>query len=411
MRRGPFQPAVRDELRTWKVRTHRNPPAPDDDEKNREHDERYPEGYHRSTEELVPDSKDSRGDRGPNDASHHAQSVTPIAESSPIRATRTGLIVHCSLGFLNPSQIDVLYRVPSPSLLEDTVPEKVRWWTERAEEFVSERQRSSERWKRTMRYILRSIPTSLARAGRHGAVSPRDLTEGDLTALKDSHIWAPSTLRTNLLVVRWFAKWSGNPLADNPYVWVTPHRAPTRRRWLTAEQLGDLWTGAHGRERLLVALEGFNGLRRIEVLRLRKRDLDLTLPNPTMNVLGKGRAGGKWRTIPVQQIAFVALVEASADLGPGDKLHPFHERTADHDLRAAAQRAGLGIRVSGHDLRRSFGRIAYQAGVSLVDLKYIYGHESVDMTAHCIGLDVAEAARGLSLSGRKMEAVMVRAGV
>ncbi|HEV2165518.1 MAG TPA: site-specific integrase, partial [Thermoplasmata archaeon] len=185
---------------------------------------------------------------------------------------------------------------------------------------------------------------------------------------------------------------------------------PVHRRWLTADQLGELWIAARGRERLLVALEGFNGLRRVEVLRLRVRDLNLTLPNPTMNVLGKGRDGGKWRTIPVQQVAYAALVEASAGLAQGDRLYTFHERTADHDLRAAAVRAGLGIRVAGHDLRRSFGRIGYQAGVSLVDLKYLYGHESVDMTAHYIGLDMSEAARGLSRFGETMASVIARVG-
>jgi integrase len=291
------------------------------------------------------------------------------------------------------------------------VPERVRWWTERADSFVSERRRSCERWKRAMRQILRSIPASLARAGRSDCVSPLDLKEEEVRALKESHIWAPSTTRTNLLVLRWFLRWAGSALAERPEVWVTPSGAPVHRRWLTAEQLGRLREAASGRERLLVALEGFNRLRRIEVLRLRKRDLDLTLPNPTMNVLGNGRDGGKWRAIPVQQVAYAALLEASASLGPGERFYSLHERTADHDLRSAARKAGLGIPVSGHDLRRSFGRIAYQAGVSLVDLKYLYGHESVGMTARYIGLNMAEAAKGLSLFGRKMESVMARAEV
>lgn len=46
-----------------------------------------------------------------------------------------------------------------------------------------------------------------------------------------------------------------------------------------------------------------------------------------------------------------------------------------------------------------------------MDLKYLYGHESEGMTAHYIGLDMAEAAKGLSLLGRKVESVMAPAGV
>lgn len=301
-------------------------------------------------------------------------------------------------------------RDASPAGSEVTVPTGVRWWKEQAEAFVGERKRVSERWRKTMRQILGSVPAALQRSGRPSPSSPYDLTEDDIRALKESHVWAVSTTKTNLLVLRWFCQWSENPISEDEELWVTPQGIPVRRRWLSADQLGRLWVAARGRERLLVALEGFNGLRRIEVLRLRVRDLDLRLPEPTMHVLGKGKNGGKWRTIPVQQVAYAALVESSAGLAPADPLYRFHERTADHDLRAAGQRAGLGIQISGHDLRRSFGRIAYQNGVSLVDLKYLYGHESVDMTAHYIGLDMSEAARGLSVFGERMRAAIAQAG-
>ncbi|HEV2166663.1 MAG TPA: tyrosine-type recombinase/integrase [Thermoplasmata archaeon] len=71
----------------------------------------------------------------------------------------------------------------------------------------------------------------------------------------------------------------------------------------------------------------------------------------------------------------------------------------------------LNTYVSGHDLRRSFGRIAYQAGVSLVDLKYLYGHESVDMTAYYIGLDEESARRGLTAFGDAMRPHLQVAGI
>ena len=285
------------------------------------------------------------------------------------------------------------------------MPNGARWWTEQAERFVDGKCRVGDSWRRAMREILiGSIPAALERAGRARPSTPRAVTEADVWALKACSSWAPSTLRTDLIVLRGFLRWAGNPVAEPEETWATTHGAPVHRRWLTAQQLGAPWCGARGRERLLVSLEGFNGLRRIEVLRLRVRDLDLTLPNPTMNVLGKGRDGGKWRTIPVQSMAYAALLDAAQGLGTGDRIYRFHERTADHDIRAAAIRAGLGIRVSGHDLRRTFGRVAYQAGVSLVDLRYIYGHESVDMTAHYIGLDDAAARRGLESFGEAMRA-------
>jgi integrase len=121
-----------------------------------------------------------------------------------------------------------------------------------------------------------------------------------------------------------------------------------------------------------------------------------------MRVLGKGRYGGKYRTIPFQPIAYAVLIESTLGRPSATAIFPHHERTADHGLRRAVSRAGLSVPVSGHDLRRSFGRIAYQAGVSLVDLKYLCGHESVDTTAHYIGLDEESARRGLTAFGEAM---------
>ena len=246
------------------------------------------------------------------------------------------------------------------------------------------------------------MPRALERAGRDPPASTDAVTAEDVEALKGAGFWANSTLHTNLVALREFLRWAGNPLSEDPDVWLAPGGQAINRRWLTAAQLGALYSAAQGRERVVVALEGFNGLRRVEVLRLHVRDLDLTLPNPTMRVLGKGRHGGKYRTIPIQPVAYAVLVEATIGQPGTTAIFPYHERTADHDVRRAALRAALGVKVSGHDLRRSFGRIAYQAGVTLVDLKYLYGHESVDMTAHYIGLDDDAARRGLNAFGEAM---------
>ena len=134
---------------------------------------------------------------------------------------------------------------------------------------------------------------------------------------------------------------------------------------------------------------GFAGLRRCEVLRLRVRDIDLDPENPKMRVLGKGRAGGKWRTIPIGPTVTDLLLERTAGLSAQDHIYPHHWKTLQRDLDYAANRVGL-QKVTGHDLRRSFGRIAYYAGASLVELKHLYGHASVDMTAYYVGLDEAK---------------------
>jgi site-specific recombinase XerD len=60
--------------------------------------------------------------------------------------------------------------------------------------------------------------------------------------------------------------------------------------------------------------------------------------------------------------------------------------------------------VSSHDLRRTFGRLAFENGVTLVQLKALYGHESVDQTTHYIGADQASLRSGLRRFESAMEA-------
>jgi site-specific recombinase XerD len=55
-----------------------------------------------------------------------------------------------------------------------------------------------------------------------------------------------------------------------------------------------------------------------------------------------------------------------------------------------------------HDLRRTFGRLAFENGVTLVQLKALYGHESLDQTTHYIGADQASLRSGL----RRFESAM-----
>jgi integrase len=169
------------------------------------------------------------------------------------------------------------------------------------------------------------------------------------------------------------------------------------RRWLSATQLTALWNVSEGRQRLVVALEGFNGLRRCERLRLRVGDVELAADAAVIHVLGQVKNGGKWRTIPLSPFAYGELVVACQGQGSTDRLYPFHERTADHDIRRAAEAAGLWTRNFRHGSRRTFGRLVYEPGLGLVELKYGFAHGSVDMTAHYIGLDGKSAREGLAL--------------
>ena len=215
--------------------------------------------------------------------------------------------------------------------------------------------------------------------------------------LKRNLPWSPATFAIHLNALRRFLRWAQNPIAAKRGVWTVPGGATGRRRWLAPEHLARLYRNAKGRERVLVALEGFNGLRRVEVLRLRARDIDFGPQR--LHVLGKGRNGGKWRTIPMFSETARVLRSLSFGENQNSRVIPLSQSGADIVLRRVADRAGfpgLGLRVSHHDLRRTFGRLAHKAGMDLVQLKNLYGHSSLDQTVHYIGLDEDEMRAGLN---------------
>jgi integrase len=108
-----------------------------------------------------------------------------------------------------------------------------------------------------------------------------------------------------------------------------------------------------------VVLQGFNGLRECEVRRLRVRDLNIALPRPTLAIRGKGRFGGKYRTIPMDPMTRAVLEEWVKGKPPDEGLYPVGHTVADGELADLGKAAAVSVRVTGHVLRRSFGRLAY----------------------------------------------------
>jgi integrase len=205
-----------------------------------------------------------------------------------------------------------------------------------------------------------------------------------------------------MVALRVFMRWSGNRVADEPQEWAHSKPEPTHRRWLIVEQLNQLYKAAEGRERVVLALEIFNGLRRIEVLRLCVRDVDFN--GGTLRVKGKGTFGGKYRTIPMAPQTFEALREACAGKRGEDHVYPWTKHTADRDILRAAERAKLGVRVAGHDLRRSLARVSIRAGANPANVQRILGHASIDQTLHYAGIDGDDMREALDVFGRALTA-------
>ncbi|MCI4372021.1 MAG: site-specific integrase [Thermoplasmata archaeon] len=265
-----------------------------------------------------------------------------------------------------------------------------------------------ELWKRRILYEVGRTPSLLRKAGVISPpITPARVRSSHVHQLKRGLDWSPATFTLHFAALRHLLRWSKNPLVADRGAWSVPSGSSGRRRWLAPEQLARLYRSAQGREPVLLVLEAFNGLRRVEVLRLRYRDIDMD--RQRLRVLGKGRNGGKWRTLPMFSETSRVLRTLPRSESPDARVVPLSRSGADLLLRRAADRAGfpsLGIRVSHHDLRRTFGRLSHQAGMDLVQLKNLYGHSSLDQTVHYIGLDEDEMRAGLERFASLMDPLL-----
>ena len=263
-------------------------------------------------------------------------------------------------------------------------------------EFVEERRLRGELGQTTADHAIRDLVRFPSALRRCGVTEPPFCASGfrpaHVIAYKEAPWWELTTKRPVLAHLRAYLRWGGNEIANETSLWRIPRGRPVRRYWITREQLAELYDQSTARTRLHLAAQGFNGLRECELLRLRWSDVSMAPPVPTIRVLGKGRGGGKPRTVPLTPT--FAAVLGSWESG-SERVYPVGHSVAHGELAALGKKAGLPFPLSGHVLRRSMGRIAYQAGVPLVDIRNLYGHESVEMTAYYIGVDEEAMAAGV----------------
>ncbi len=279
-----------------------------------------------------------------------------------------------------------------------------RQWGSDVDEFLRQKRSSGEAgdaWLARMRWELRRSPDLIRRVGcPSGLRSPGDVSGDHIRSLRDGLPWATPTFAIHFQALRQFLKWAGNPIATDRSLWRLPTGVPVHRRWLTREQFISLYRAAQGVEEIIVALEGFAGLRRVEVLRLRVKDV--LFSEGCIRILGKGRYGGKWRIIPLQGEVERLLRLSVRTKAPDERIVPLSRSGADAALQRAVRRSGLrdaGVRVSHHDLRRTFGRLANASGMSIISLQGVFGHASPALSAHYIGLDYDEVRNALARMG------------
>jgi len=160
-------------------------------------------------------------------------------------------------------------------------------------------------------------------------------------------------------------------------------------------------------ERVIVTLELDLRMRRIEMLRLKVSDFSSGRIN-SINLLGKGRYGGKPRMINWHPDTPGALEEylelrdneikkarkknPSAEIPPnlliyekGGKLNVYKKSAIENYLNSLGERAGF--HFSNHDLRRTCGRMMFRAGVPIEIIARKFGHSDTRTTMRYLGLD------------------------
>ena len=240
-------------------------------------------------------------------------------------------------------------------------------------------------------------------------ILPRTMTRDQVmmlyTYMRD-HFYAVKTQRGYLAAVKSLCEFCGNPVFDRVRI---PYAADTRPRavWLTTEQARALLrVPKTPLQSLIIWLELCHGLRRCEIIRLRLCDIH----ENSIDVTGKGRGGGKLRTIPMHPDMGPVLarwMRTRADIvdmirrnvpsipepdtlliwGRGRHLCSFSEvKGSGIDDQIKPLSETLGFSFSNHVLRRTFGREMYYSGVSVETIARIMGHQSTMQTLEYIGI-------------------------
>jgi integrase len=277
------------------------------------------------------------------------------------------------------------------------------WWTERyVGPYVETK---AKRWASTTTTtasgILPRFPELFRAAGVTDPPStPSAVTETHLRQLRESNLLSPNGLGLYLTLLRGLLKFYRAPLAEDAYLFRVQKVDLGRRRWAEPSQAAALWNAADERARVPIGLALLGGARRIEVMRLHVRDVDFTLPNPTMNLLGKG---GKWRNVDLMPALYAVLRSWTSEKAPSDRVWPWSETEADRTLQEVAKASGAFpvnpkgyALVSWHDLRRTFIRqMLATHKVDLWDVAELVGHQSTNTTTHYAGLNRTKARGAL----------------
>ena len=242
---------------------------------------------------------------------------------------------------------------------------------------------------------------------------PRNITPDTLRNvleyLKDNY--AVSTQKSYFFYIRELMKMSNNRAYEDIRV-VYPTDIRPNVDWLTLDDALILLRAPKSEtDDMIVSLALLHGLRRTEICTLRITDIHEE--GTYITVLGKGKGGGKFRSVhyhPTFHTTFKRWMAYRTNLAlkcrddvsdnallvyiQGGKLRKYQSRSINNRLKALSE--SLGISFSPHTLRRTFGREMYHSGVKIETIARIMGHSSTEMTLKYIGINLDDQALAMS---------------
>ena len=285
--------------------------------------------------------------------------------------------------------------------------------------------------KRTTYEQYRTVLTKLASdlESHDRVLDPRTLDKDGVNFIINE-LWdgqAVATLKWKMHILERFLKFHGNDvIASMSLRW--PQDTRPNVDWLTEPEMRMLQNSTKTPlQEVVINLELNCGLRSVEVIRLRLQDLHFGDGDhsPYLDVRGKGVGDGKWRTVPFGYNTEPALRQWIRERdniirtmrrkdptwlppdnlllwlrynGPRAICDAYSERGHSLDRSVIVPvRESLGLDFSHHTLRRTFGRTAYHAGVDVVTISKILGHEDTATTLKYLGINMDDMTAGMNI--------------
>lgn len=208
--------------------------------------------------------------------------------------------------------------------------------------------------------------------------SPEAVTTDELVAWLAAHNWKPNTARSYRASYRAFWAWlvkTGRWTGVSPAHEVPSVKVPRAKARPTPEDaFRQAMRASDPRARLAIALAGVCGLRRGEVARLRREDMEPDLAGWSLRVVGKG---GHVRLVPLTD-ELVGMIRARR---PG-WLFPAPgggHLTPAHLAKIVSRELPDGFTM--HTLRHRCGTLAYAATKDIRAVQELLGHAKPETTA------------------------------